>query len=54
VEVDVEIQRAAEVLNQRDCARSKNQLREKVSRHMRMLQRKPARVKKYFQHEKIR
>lgn len=35
-------------------ARNKDQLRKKASKHMRMLQRKPARVKKYFQHDKIR
>lgn len=35
-------------------ARNKEQLRKKASKHMRMLQRKPARVKKYFQHDKIR
>ncbi len=35
-------------------ARSKEQLKKKVTRHMRMLQRKSARVKKYFKHEKIR
>jgi transposase len=35
-------------------ARSKKQLRHKTSTHMRMLQRKPSRVRKYFHHEKIR
>lgn len=35
-------------------ARSKKQLKEKTSTHMRMLQRNPARVRKYFNHEKIR
>ena len=35
-------------------ARSKEQLKKKVTRHMRMLQRKSDRVKKYFKHEKIR
>lgn len=35
-------------------ARNKAQLKAKASKHMRMLQRKPARVRKYFQHEKIR
>jgi transposase len=35
-------------------ARSKDQLKRKVTSHMRMLQRKPGRVKKYFKHEKIR
>jgi transposase len=35
-------------------ARNKEQLKQKVSKHMRMLQRKPARVRKYFKHEKIR
>jgi len=35
-------------------ARSKDQLKRKVTSHMRMLQRKPCRVKKYFKHEKIR
>ena len=34
-------------------ARSKEQLATKVRSHMRMLQRKPARVRKYFQHSKI-
>ena len=34
-------------------ARSKDQLKKKVSKHMRMLQRKSARVQKYFEHEKI-
>lgn len=35
-------------------ARSKDQLKAKASKHMRMLQRKPSRVRKYFKHEKIR
>jgi hypothetical protein len=35
-------------------ARSKEQLKRKTTKHMRMLQRKRARVKKYFEHEKIR
>lgn len=35
-------------------ARSKAQLKQKASKHMRMLQRKPSRVRKYFRHEKIR
>jgi len=35
-------------------ARSKEQLKKKVTRHMRMLQRKSGRVKKYFKHGKIR
>jgi len=35
-------------------ARSKEQLKKKVVSHMRMLQKKPARVTKYFQHQKIR
>ena len=35
-------------------ARSKGQLKKKVTRHVRTLQRKSARVKKYFMHEKIR
>ena len=35
-------------------ARSKEQLTQKTSGHMRMLQRKPNRVRKYFKHEKIR
>ena len=35
-------------------ARSKDQLKLKTSDHMKMLQRKPSRVKKYFMHEKIR
>jgi len=35
-------------------ARSKDQLKAKASNHMRMLQRKPSRVRKYFKHEKIR
>ena len=34
--------------------RSKEQLKKKVTRHMRMPQRKSSRVKKYFKHEKIR
>jgi len=34
-------------------ARNKEQLKQKTSRHMRMLQRKPARVRKYFKHQKI-
>ncbi|NPU95179.1 MAG: IS630 family transposase [Gammaproteobacteria bacterium] len=35
-------------------ARSKEQLTQKTSGHMHMLQRKPNRVRKYFKHEKIR
>jgi transposase len=35
-------------------ARSKEQLKKKVISHMRMLQKKSTRVKKYFKHEKIR
>lgn len=35
-------------------ARSKGQLKKKVISHMRMLQKKSTRVKKYFKHEKIR
>ena len=35
-------------------ARSKDQLKTKVIRHMRMLQKTSTRVKKYFKHEKIR
>ena len=35
-------------------ARSKAQLKKKVTSHMRMLQRKAARVKKYFEHPSIR
>ena len=35
-------------------ARNKDQLKQKTRSHMAMLQRKPDRVKKYFQHEKIR
>jgi transposase len=35
-------------------ARDKSQLKNKAHKHMKMLQRKPARVKKYFEHEKIR
>ena len=35
-------------------ARTKDQLKKKVKSHMRMLQKKPARVMKYFCHEKIR
>lgn len=35
-------------------ARDKSQLKSKAHKHMKMLQRKPARVKKYFEHEKIR
>lgn len=35
-------------------SRSKEQLRRKATRYMLMLQRRPCRVSKYFQHEKIR
>jgi transposase len=35
-------------------ARSKEQLKKKVSGHMRMLQKKPARVRKYFEHQRIK
>lgn len=35
-------------------ARNKGQLKKKVMSHMRMLQKKPRRVAKYFEHEKIR
>lgn len=35
-------------------ARNKEQLKAKASNHLRMLQRKPSRVRKYFKHEKIR
>lgn len=35
-------------------ARNKEQLKQKTSNHMRMLQRKPKRVQKYFNHAKIR
>lgn len=35
-------------------ARNKDQLKQKASKHMRMLQRKPSRVRKYFQHQRIR
>ncbi len=35
-------------------ARDKKQLRDKASKHMRMLQKKPSRVRSYFEHEKIR
>lgn len=34
--------------------RDKSQLKNKAHKHMKMLQRKPARVKKYFEHENIR
>lgn len=34
-------------------ARTKTQLKQKITSHMRMLQKKPARVRGYFQHEKI-
>jgi transposase len=34
-------------------ARSEQALKEKTIKHMKMLQKKPARVKKYFKHEKI-
>jgi transposase len=34
-------------------ARTKEQLRKKVTSHMRMLQKKPQRVEKYFEHRKI-
>lgn len=35
-------------------ARDKSNLKDKANTHMTLLQRKPARVRKYFQHEKIR
>lgn len=35
-------------------ARSKQQLKKKATNHMRMLQNKPARVRKYFQHSRIK
>lgn len=35
-------------------ARNKDQLKEKTRAHMRMLQRKPSRVRKYFKHKKIK
>ncbi len=35
-------------------ARNKEQLKKKVMSHMRMVQKKPQRVLKYFEHEKIR
>lgn len=35
-------------------ARNKKQLKEKASKHMKMLQKKPSRVKSYFEHKKIR
>lgn len=35
-------------------ARNKEQLKAKAAKHMKMLQRKSSRVRKYFQHEKIR
>ena len=35
-------------------ARSKEQLKSKVTNHMRMLQKKPGRVRKYFEHPSIR
>jgi len=35
-------------------ARDKKQLKKKVLSHMRMLQKKPGRVAKYFEHRKIR
>ena len=35
-------------------ARSKKQLKDKVISHMRMLQKKPSRVAKYFEHGKIK
>lgn len=35
-------------------ARNKDQLKQKATKHMRMLQRKPSRVRKYFQHQRIR
>jgi hypothetical protein len=34
-------------------ARSKEQLKKKAISHLRMLQKKPGRVKKYFKHSKI-
>ena len=34
-------------------ARSKDQLQKKAISHLRMLQKKPGRVKKYFKHSKI-
>lgn len=35
-------------------ARNKKQLKEKASKHMKMLQKKPSRVKSYFNHKQIR
>lgn len=35
-------------------ARNKDQLKQKTRLHMQILQRKPSRVKKYFEHEKIK
>lgn len=35
-------------------SRSKQQLKAKTAKHMRMLQKKPSRVQKYFKHQKIR
>ncbi|MDX1739318.1 MAG: IS630 family transposase [Alphaproteobacteria bacterium] len=40
-------------VHSRKPARSKKQLQKKVISHMRMLQKKPLRVAKYFEHEKI-
>lgn len=34
-------------------ARSKETLKEKIIKHMKMLQKKPTRVKKYFKHKKF-
>ena len=35
-------------------ARNKKQLKNKTAKHMQKLQKKPSRVKKYFEHEKIK
>ncbi len=35
-------------------ARNGKQLKKKILSHMRMLQKRPSRVKKYFEHDKVR
>ena len=35
-------------------ARNKKQLKNKTAKHMQRLQKKPSRVKKYFEHDKIK
>ncbi len=40
-------------VHSREPARNKEHLKKKVTSHMRMLQKRPARVRKYFEHKKI-